>query len=743
MKRVRSIIGLGFVALAVMAALPLLAAAQDNDLFGGTGRKGRENTKDRLIFKAAVNPTEAKRGEVIKLTITGIPKPGFHTYPLTQLPSKEASAYVSKLEIKETSGLKPLPPVTESSPDQVQEQGIGLLLEYKKEFTWSQDVLIPPEVEPGIKTLKLNIFTQVCDEHGCVPVDADLEAEVKVAATPAVALSPALQERLKTNRGGNSEAPAGTEKAGGSKSIADQESTAAKGSTVNPFPITEAEKTYQESMHAVAKQIQTEEAGGPAGLLAFMLTGVFWGAVSLVTPCVFPMIPITVSFFLKQSEKAHYRPLTMAVVYCATIVVVLTIAAVALLSFFRWLSINYLMNYALGALFVFFALSLFGMYDIELPSGLARFTSSREGQGGLVGVMFMALTFTIVSFACVAPFLGGFGGTAASAGLTMTHRILGGFAFAATFAFPFFILALFPNLLRQMPKSGSWLNSVKVVMGFLELAAALKFFRAAELIQRPIPEYFTYDLVMGMWIALSLLCGLYLLNFYRLPYDTPAENIGVPRLLFGFLFISLGFYLVPALFQSPTEGEKQRPKGAVYAWIDSFLLPEPTQGKGELPWTGNLPRAITEVRALRQGTGQAKFIFIDFTGKTCTNCKLNEREVFSKPDIKALFKPFTLVQLYTDEVPDEFYSSELRTQFGGKTTRQQTDARQVNLPFQREVFGTEQLPLYVILEPLPDGKIRVVARYDEGKINDVEGFAQFLKKPFSAEGGAQARAGGR
>jgi hypothetical protein len=114
---------------------------------------------------------------------------------------------------------------------------------------------------------------------------------------------------------------------------------------------------------------------------------------------------------------------------------------------------------------------------------------------------------------------------------------------------------------------------------------------------------------------------------------------------------------------------------------------------------------------------------------------LNEREVFSRPEIKALFKPFTLVQLYTDEVPDEFYSSELRAQFAGKTNRQQEDARQVNLPFQREVFGTEQLPLYVIMEPLLDGKIRVIDRYDEGKINDVDRFAQFLKKPFAAEGG--------
>jgi thiol:disulfide interchange protein DsbD len=727
---------MGCLALMVFAILPAGATAQDDNPFGG-GRP-RTSVKDRLVFQAAVTPTEAKRGELVKLTVTGTLKPGYHTYPLRQTNPKAAS-FVAKLDVKDTAGLKPLPPVTESPADEVPEPTIGgSLLEYLKEFTWSQDVLIPPEVEPGTKTLKLKISSQVCDEHNCVPVNVNLEAAVKVSDAPAVAVSPAVQERLKgESRGGSPPAPSPPKAVEPSPGATDANTAAAQA-----LPIGESEADYRQNMAAIAKDIEAAPAGAtaPTGLLAFMLTGVFWGAVSLVTPCVFPMIPITVSFFLKQSEKAHHRPVTMALVYCATIIMVLTIAAVALLSFFRWLSINPLMNYGLGLLFVFFALSLFGMYDIELPSGLARFTSSREGQGGLAGVMFMALTFTIVSFACVAPFLGGFGGTSAGSGLTLTHRILGGFAFAATFAFPFFILALFPNLLRQLPRSGSWLNSVKVVMGFLELAAALKFFRAGELIHSAMPEFFTYDVVMGMWIALALLCGLYLLNVYRLPHDTPAEHIGVPRLLFGFLFISLGFYLLPALFRYTPAGEKQRPRGVVYAWIDSFLLPEPSVGKGELAFSGNLPRAIAEARTQSQGNGQRKFVFVDFTGKTCTNCKYNEQNVFSKPDIQALLRRFALVQLYTDEVPDEFYASALRAQFGGTTTRQQKDAVEVNLPFQRDVFGTEQLPLYVILEPLPDGKIRVVDRYDEGKINDAEAFAQFLQKPFPEGSSAQARA---
>src|SRR5207245_5499802 len=161
-----------------------------------------------------------------------------------------------------------------------------------------------------------------------------------------------------------------------------------------------------------------------------------------------------------------------------------------------------------------------------------QFTSSREGQG-VAGTIFMALTFTIISFACVAPFLGGFGGTAANANLGFTKMLLGGLAFAVTFASPFTVLALFPTLLKKMPKSGTWLNSVKVVMGFLELAAALKFFRAGELVMKSNATLFTYDFVLGIWIALLILCGLYLLQVYRLPHDSPVQHLSLPPLLFA------------------------------------------------------------------------------------------------------------------------------------------------------------------------------------------------------------------
>jgi thiol:disulfide interchange protein DsbD len=380
---------------------------------------------------------------------------------------------------------------------------------------------------------------------------------------------------------------------------------------------------------------------------------VLFGFLSLITPCVFPMIPITVSFFLKQSEKATKppppapdptggtgvvavlappaaavrrgpHPVLLAAVYSGTIVVVLTLGGVLLIPVLQPFSQHWITNLVLGGLFVFFALSLFGMYDIALPSGLAGLTSAREGRGGFAGVVFMALTFTIISFACVAPFYGGFIALSASSSAADWLKLcLGAFAFSAAFASPFFLLALFPFLLKRLPKSGSWLNSVKVVMGFVELAAAFKFLRAAELYLFGKADFLSHDLVLGVYVALAVACGLYLLNVYRLPHDHDAPHgLSVPRLLFSIAFLALGLYLLPGLFRFGG-GEKQRPAGAVFAWLDSFLLPDPVddsvaqggapespgQAKG-LVWSGDLQAA------LKQAEAEKKLVFLDFTGIT-------------------------------------------------------------------------------------------------------------------------------
>jgi thiol:disulfide interchange protein DsbD len=586
------------------------------------GPDARKNpTDDRIDFEVSVKPQEAKRGETVKLIIKGIPRPGFHTYPMTQRADNlfQDELALSKLIPENTPGLQPLWPISESDPETKEEQGIGYFLEHENPFTWSQDILILPDAKPGPNTLKFRIRLQVCDKT-CVWGEHPFAVTVKVAENPPVPLTPQLKERLALPK-----PPI--------KVVAVPPASGGQNFDIQPSVVTPSGPPGT-AKAALSQPINPDNNGGPKvvspepsddGLLAFIFQGFVWGLISLVTPCVFPMIPITVSFFLKETEKKDHRPLLKAAVYSGTIIVVLTAGGVLMAKGLRDISQWSTTNFVLGGLFVFFALSLFGMYEIQLPSWLSRYTSSREGRGGLAGTVFMALTFTIISFTCVAPFFGGFILLASSAqsSTDWVKLFLGALAYATTFAAPFFVLALFPTLIRTMPKSGSWMNTIKVVMGFVEMAAALKFLRAGELLWFGRAEILTYDLVLGMYVALSLLCGLYLLNLFRLPHDYDApEQLGVPRLVFSLLFLSLAFYLTPALFKV-SGGEQQRPRGRVFAWLDSFLLPDPVDesyvadssngtakspGSARLSWLGNLDDGLQKAKE------NEKLVFIDFTG---------------------------------------------------------------------------------------------------------------------------------
>lgn len=699
-------------ALAVLAcALVALVTARAAGTFEVSPRPTTAEHLDFVVSvraggssKDLVTPITVRRGELLTVRIQGKLKPGWHTYPITQRSAEQDESQLTRWRFKDASGLKPLWPVTETQPEWVAEDKKALL-EYDEPFEWSRDIFVLPDAKPGSMALGFHLTLGVCDDQHCTYGTYQYEVPLTISEEPPLTPSPAVTARLK-----DVEPPI---------QVLDK-----------PNLVTPKERKALEAPKPTPspkKWANGATRGGEAGLWAFVLQGIIWGAISLVTPCVFPMIPITVSFFLKQSEKEHHRPIFMASIYCVTIVVVLTTSAVALLSVFQAVSTHPVTNYAMGALFIFFALSLLGMYEIELPHSLAQYTSSREGQGGVAGTIFMALTFTIISFACVAPFLGGFGGTAGGeSGLSWSHRVLGGLAFSATFASPFFVLALFPSLLKRMPKSGNWLNSVKVVMGFLELAAALKFCRAGERVWLAEPTLFTFDFVLAAYVGIALLSGLYLLGVYRLPHDSPTENLGVLRVLFGLSFISLAVYIAPGLMKSYDRTEEkwhnQRSSGAVYAWVESFLLPDSFE---DLPWIGNLDRGLVQAREKKQR------VLLDFTGVTCTNCTYNEQNVFTRTAVRDLLRKYTLVQLYTDRVPNHLYPTDERSKLGSGTARQTAEG-EANRAFQGQRFNDTQLPLYVILEPLADGGFREVARYNEGKINNPEDFEEFLRYGLTA-----------
>ncbi len=482
----------------------------------------------------------------------------------------------------------------------------------------------------------------------------------------------------------------------------------------------------EQKKRADAARTTPDKKKSQMGLLTLMGWAAAGAVLMLLTPCVFPMIPVTVNFFLKQSESKTYNGPLMASVYSGTIFGVLSIVIIFFLSFAIWLAAAWWFNLLLGFVLIFFALSLFGLYELELPSFMVKYTASREGQGGLIGAVFMALTFTITSFSCTGPFLGllvaGYAGTGQE-GISLLHLIVGAMTYAFVFALPFFLLALFPALLKTLPKSGGWLNTIKVSMGFVELAAALKFLSLADAYWFPgDPLIFTYDTVLISWIVLSGLCGVYLIGLFRLPHDDVQDRVGVIRMFFGSIFLGLAMLMMPMLLG-------RTPAGIVGSTVEAILpqnfKPFNTGGgstTSDSEWTKDYEEARKQ--ALREG----RPMFLDFTGQNCANCRLNEKNVFSRPDVRKRLDQFVGVQLYTDTVP----------KVGFSPSKAKEEANR-NVRWQRKL-ATPALPSYVLFRPDPkepftkDGypKGEIIApngqRYVDGAINDIQAFQNWLEQ---------------
>ena len=432
------------------------------------------------------------------------------------------------------------------------------------------------------------------------------------------------------------------------------------------------------------------------GFFSFVILAFSMGLLALLTPCVFPMIPITVSFFTHQGETGEGKPITNAIIYTLGIIATFSIIGFILAltlgaSGANQLAANPWVNIFIAALFIYFALSLFGMYEIQLPSVLRQYSLKQEGRGGVMGTLFMAVTFTLTSFTCTVQFVGLLL-VAASQGQWFWPMI-GMVVFSAAFALPFFFLALFPQYLAKMPKSGSWLNSVKVVMGFLELAAAFKFISNTDLVWGW--GFFSHNTVLAVWAVLMLLTGIYLLGKIQLPHDSPIASISVPRLMLSTAFLTFGLYLTSGLFG-------QKIHGLIYSYLPPIVESESgavrTNGASiaeEFNWYRNLDEGLAKARA----TG--KSVFIDFTGYTCTNCRWMEANTFTKTEVKHRFGEMILVQLYTD---------------GGPNHRE-------NQQYEIDRFGTAALPFYVILSPDDD----IITTFP-GMTRSLDDFLDFLDK---------------
>lgn len=395
----------------------------------------------------------------------------------------------------------------------------------------------------------------------------------------------------------------------------------------------------------------------------FLLTAFGFGLAAIFTPCVFPMIPITVSYFMNRKDG-----LAQAVVFCLGIVVLFTgmgLLAKAVAGPFGVVQLGSSpwVNGFIAIVFVIFGLSLLGAFELTLPSGLLTRMDAAGRKGGYVGTLIMGLTFSLTSFACVGPIVGPL--LVASVQGEGLQPILGMLCFATGLATPFFLLALFPSYLERLPKRGMWMARVKVVLGFIILAAAVKYLSNIDQVLQV--GFLTRERFLAAWVVLFAMAGLYLLGFLRLEGISPDDHLGVGRTVLGALFLILSISLIPGMW------------GAKLGEIDAYVPVSTSQvGFGGaaaegIPWMKDKYR-----EALAQARQEGKLVLVDFTGYACTNCKWMKANMFTRPEIAALAKNFVAVELYTDG---------------------SDESSKMNQEMEEKRFKTVAIPFYVILDP--------------------------------------------
>ena len=444
----------------------------------------------------------------------------------------------------------------------------------------------------------------------------------------------------------------------------------------------------------------------------------------LLTPCVFPMVPMTVSFFVKGNEnpaRGKFRALMygLFIVLLYTVPISIIIGLTWLLGgsavtadIFNWLATHWLPNIIFFLVFMAFAASFFGAFEITMPSKLVNSSDKKSDKAGLAGVFFMALTLVLVSFSCTGPIVGTvlIKSTSGEFWAPMVTML----AFSIAFALPFTLLALFPSLLKSLPKSGGWLNSVKVVLGFIEIALGFKFLSVAD--QTYHWGILDREVYLAIWIVCFTLLGFYLLGKIRFKYDDEVKHIGIGRLGLAIAVFSFVVYMIPGMFGAPLKA------------LSGYLPPLETQdfvlgsAAPEVDATLKLPHGLSAYGTIDEGLVAAKEsgrkVFVDITGHGCVNCREMEARVWSDPQVLQRLKDnFVLVALYTDDKQKLPESSWVVTP-DGKTLK---DVGRVNSYIARSVFGVNAQPNYFILDA--DGKILAGPR---GYDLSVPGFIDFL-----------------
>ena len=598
----------------------------------------------------------AKVGEIVELNFTATIQPGYHIY------SSEVNPKIDG----------PLPTVIKLTPNKTFELvgkiKPGSKVETKYEEAFEGDTYLmhsPARFSQRVRILtnkpviEGNIDYQACtDKDGmCIPGSedfaiADLTISAPVAATTVVASTPKLTS---APTAANSE----------TTNVATEPERTDVAETAKQSEPTVSETV--EKPEAVLTETATESGDGSLG--GFLLAAFLSGLVALLTPCVFPIIPATVSFFTNQ-QGGLWKALLYGIFIIGIYVLIGTVVSrINGPAFANFVSTHWLPNLLFFAIFFIFGLSFLGLFEIVLPNSLINQADARSEKGGIIGIFFMAFTLVLVSFSCTGPIVGSL--LVASAGGEVVKPILGMAAFSSAFAIPFTLFAAFPQWLKNLPRSGGWLNSVKVILGFLELALALKFLSVADQVYHW--GLLDREVFLSLWIVIFTLIGFYFLGKLRLPHDSEVKYISVQKLLLAIATFSFVVYMIPGLWGAPLKA------------LSGYLPPETSQDFNlhNQATVGNtvanpiaenvkysnlfhLPRGLQGFFDYKQALDYSKKVnkpvFIDFTGHGCVNCREMEARVWSDPAVMSrLQNDFVLVALYVDdktELPEaDWYTS--------------------------------------------------------------------------------------
>lgn len=640
-----------------------------------------------IELSAKLDPNPVKAGQTAKAVITAKIESGWHLYSLTQ---PAGGPRATRITIDEAGSFKAAGKATQPKPKVAADPNFSIpgqppfMTEtFDNEAVFTLPIKVADDAPAGNQKLTIKFYFQVCDDHQCLaprtkPIEVDVAivaANAKLTALPTPEASPSP-----TNSPEATASPT-VEPAGG-----------VTGNDHSAMPPAAHGGSDDDQAQALKNR----------GLFGFIWFAILQGLLALLTPCVFPMIPITVSFFTKREKRTSGQAVGQASFFSLGIILTYTVLGLALAMIagpagLTKFAANPWMNLFLTALFVIFALNLFGMFEIGVPSGLVNKLNKQadSGAGGQTfATILMGITFTLTSFTCTTAFVG-------TVLIYATQgdwfwAVIGMVAFATAFALPFFLFALFPQWLQSLPKSGGWLNSVKVVMGFLELGAAFKFLSNVDLVWGW--QTISRPLVLSAWIAIALAAALYLLGKIQLPHDTPVERLGVFRMLMATFFLGLAFYFLTGLFGGSL--------GEFDAWLPpssakDFALNRSGGNAAEAKWLETYEETLQKAKA------ENRPAFLNFTGVTCTNCRWMEKNMFPDPAVKKELEKFVLAELYTDR----------------EDTPEHQKIDEENGKLQAEKYGTVALPLYVVVDPSGN----VLSKFP-GLTRDKQEFVEFLKR---------------